>query len=138
MKKLLLIISILAITFSSKAQTKFVSPFASYSSKTMSYGAEAGLCFKNTWLSTSYTYTPSSKSHFAGINLYNRIIKDERLSLYTYNSCKANLNTGYLFYEPGLSAVYDLTLSLCPQFTVTLPVIKNTSLSYTLSLMYNF
>lgn len=139
MKRILGIL-IFAFTFATvNAQTTgFVAPSASYSTKTMSYSLEAGLCVKKTWLSASYTFTPSSEQSVVGLNLYNRLLKDENLSVYTYNSAKLNVNTSTLYYEPGLSLVYDVNKRLSPQFTATVPIVKNTNLSYTLSLMYNF
>lgn len=72
MKKLIFLSLILILSIQSFSQTKFVAPNFGYVSKTTSYGAEVGLCYSDTWLSANYSYVPSAKEHYVGINLYNK------------------------------------------------------------------
>jgi hypothetical protein len=150
MKKLFLVgVAMLMLFTVSTAQTKlsvlksnnpttFVAPSVSYSNGAIAYNLEAGICYPKTWLSLSGTYTPVPQETSIGLNLYNKLYTEKKLSLWTYNSAKFVLDTRYMYYEPGLSLTYDVTPNFTPQFTATVPVVPHTKLSYTLGVMYNF
>jgi len=136
MKKLILI-ALIALSINASAQSVFISPYVSYADKTNYYGLEAGLCFEKTWVSADYTYEPTGKEHYTSVNLYNKLAKYDKAGLWLYNSVNYNFNQRKLYYEPGASVVYDLTKVISPQFTVSVPVVKNTAVCYTVSLMLN-
>lgn len=138
MKKLVFLLLFATISICSFAQSKFVAPNFSYVSKTTSYGVEAGLCYSDIWLSANYSYTPSTKENYVGINLYNKITQDHKISLQLVNSMQMNTNTQFVYYNPGGSIVYELSPLLSPQFTVSVPVIKGTVPVCSFSLMINF
>jgi len=142
MKKLFLMAMAVIMLFSvSTAQTNpdvFVSPGVSYSVGAVYYNGEIGVAYPKLWLSTSYTYAPLAKEHTVGLNMYNKLIGEQKASVFVVNSAKVNMNTRYLFYEPGVSVLYDLTKNISPQFTASVPVVSNTSVSYSFSLMYTF
>jgi hypothetical protein len=116
----------------------FVSPGVSYSAGAVYYNGEIGIAYPKLWLSAGYTYAPIAKQHTVGINMYNKLISEYKASVFVINSAKVNMNTRYLFYEPGISVLYDLTKNISPQFTASVPVVPNTSISYSVSLMYTF
>lgn len=139
MKKLfLMLIVAFGISFTAEAQKPFVSPFASLSNKHMSYGLEAGLAYKRTWYSVSYTYTPNGCGNYLGANLYNKIVGIKKATFWLYNSLTMDVDTKYFVYAPGISFVFDVTTSLSPQFTFSIPIVNQTKPCYTLGLMYNF
>lgn len=132
---MLLVLIVLSINASS--QSWYISPYASYSSKVDYYGSEIGLSWSKTWVSVDYSYAPTEKQSFVGVNLYNKFAKLQKSDYWLYNSLGYDFSARTYVYEPGLSVGYNVTKLLCPLFTVTQPVVKKTHLSYTLSLVLN-
>lgn len=137
MKKLLLLVLIVLSFNVSKAQTAFVSPYSTISNKVDYYGLEVGLCYDKVWVSTDYSYDPTAENSYVGLNLYNKVASANKFGFWLYNSVGYDFSYKSVAYEPGGSVVFDLTKVISPQFTVSVPIIKNTSVAYTLSLMLN-
>jgi hypothetical protein len=136
MKKLILII-LIVLSINASSQSTYISPYANYSNKVIYYGIEVGLSWSKVWISTDYSYTPIKKQHFIGVNLYNKLTKTGKFSYWLYNSLGYDFLAKTYIYEPGSSIVFDLSKAVSPQFTVSIPVVKSTHVSYSLSLMLN-
>lgn len=141
MKKLLVLtVALLTFSLSTMAQkaTPFVVPFASLNNSTMSYGIEAGLAYEKVWGSVSYTYTPKNYVNCLSLSIYNKIVDVNKANMWLYNSFTVDTYSKDLVYSPGVSLAYNLTTSITPIFTFSVPIMKTTTPTYTLGLMYNF